>query len=284
MKKTIIVIITALVCWNIAQSQEKMKIAVINTYPHANFFKHFPDFNFNEVSRMLLSALSESEKFDIIDSVQTKQAFEEAFKEVRSQNPNAIAIKPIPVVLKVGEMLSVKKMIIGIVHSDISHRNLILIVQVVDMAMGICEWNIERAVPAEEIFKLKDIIPEFVRELTQKIVEGQQVIKIDSLYVFPVDVDIYATDYEMAEKIEKINLNNSYGYNNWRMPTVKEMQLIYDNRAIVGLDDFSTYLSSEKEGNLVKVMRSEDGSWWLSYPEELTYSRANRTFRLVRTE
>ena len=111
-----------------------------------------------------------------------------------------------------------------------------------------------------------------------------------NLYVFPEDLGnlTYSEAVGMCRNVNAVNL---YGYNDWRVPTLEELQIIYQNRLKLSELPNGYYISSkyasEKYGcsDGYSGVNFTNGS--LSPYSNDTYScnRANRgQVRLVRTD
>jgi hypothetical protein len=94
-------------------------------------------------------------------------------------------------------------------------------------------------------------MPELAENIVSKLFasDGNVVLLLGYLSVFPEDLGNMTYNQAM-ELCKNVNAVNLYGYNNWRLPTLNELKLIYQNRA--KLEGLSTgyYISSEYSSNI----------------------------------
>jgi hypothetical protein len=70
--------------------------------------------------------------------------------------------------------------------------------------------------------------------------QQKPIVLLDYLTVYPYDIGGFSEYPENV--IEAINKKNMFGYNDWRVPTTEEYELIYASRNEVrGLKDFEGY-------------------------------------------
>ena len=74
--------------------------------------------------------------------------------------------------------------------------------------------------------------------------QAEQTILLGYLYVFPEDLG-KLTYKEAIEMCRNVNSVNSYGYRDWRLPTLNELKIIYQNRGKVEGLTSDYYISSE---------------------------------------
>lgn len=227
MKKIFFETFIMLILFANVHAQEKMKIAVMDFKPGVGV----TEAEVNGLSEMLITALFETSKFTIVERTQLDKAITEQGFQKLNLSAGEIA--------KVGKILGVKSVLIGTVNFIATERT----TQQVETGMITGEYNIDvRIVDVEsgEIVSsagvtknssktYRDLMPTLAENLTKKIIstDGGQVVKLlGYLYVFPEDIGEWT--YEDALKMcANVNAGNLNGYNDWRIPTVSELQLIY---------------------------------------------------------
>lgn len=267
MKKVLFVACMILALLNNLQAQEKMKIAVLDFKPGVGV----TEAEVNGLSEMLITALFETNKFTIVERTQLDKAITEQGFQKSSISAGEIA--------KVGKILGVKSVLVGTVNFIATNRTS----EQVTTGMITGEYNIDvRIVNVEsgEIMSsagvtktasktYRDLMPSLTGELTKKIIssDGGQVFKLFGyLYVFPENLGNY-TYKEAMEMCDNINSANLYGFNNWRLPTLKELKIIYQNKDKLDGFPIGTYLSSEPSGStnynneiLYEALNMDDGT------------------------
>lgn len=282
MKKILFVACMMLALLNNVHAQEKMKIAVLDFKPGVGV----TETGVNGLSEMLITALFETNKFTIVERTQIDKAIAEQGFQKSNLSAGEIA--------KVGKILGVKSVLVGTVNFIATERT----TEQVATGMITGEYNIDvRIVDVEsgEIVSsagvtktttktYRDLMPTLAENLTKKIIssDGGQVVKLlGYLYVFPEDLGrlTYAEAMEMCKNVNAVNL---HGYNNWRIPTLNELKVIYQNKVkINGLSD-EWYLSNEipNKGNCYGL-NFKNGVGGASYGNDYF---ENGYIRLVRTD
>lgn len=81
---------------------------------------------------------------------------------------------------------------------------------------------------------------EIVRNLSSSVREKKTIqILYDYLYVYPEDLGTFTT--KPTNIIAMNNRNNSYGYSDWRIPTLEEVQILQANATMLRLDKDKNY-------------------------------------------
>jgi hypothetical protein len=100
----------------------------------------------------------------------------------------------------------------------------------------------------------RDLMPQLANDLSSKLIgssenNGNGIVKLlGYLYVFPEELGRFSP-FETEEVVKNVNSRKLFGYNDWRLPTKSELQLIYNNRnKIEGLDYESIYMSNVIKG------------------------------------
>lgn len=102
----------------------------------------------------------------------------------------------------------------------------------------------------------------------------------DYLYVFPEDLGVFTT--KPLNIIDITNRNNSYGYSDWRLPTLEEIEFMQANATLLRLDNtykYASHVTNWGQGKSYKIrlvrtkviiqQRSED--FQKAYFEETSY-------------
>lgn len=89
---------------------------------------------------------------------------------------------------------------------------------------------------------------EIVRNLDSSV-RGTKTVQVlyDYLYVFPEDLGVFST--KPFNIIDITNRNNSYGYSDWRLPTIEEVQIMQANATMLRLDNARAYASEYTNWN-----------------------------------
>ncbi len=109
---------------------------------------------------------------------------------------------------------------------------------------------------------MKVVAQELVRNLDASVKQDSETVQVlyDFLYVYPKDIgsfSVYPTTV-----INVINRNNSYGFNDWRLPTDEELSLMEANSSLLHLDKGMPYAHSSSwvrsfEKLLVRLVRTK---------------------------
>ncbi len=285
------------------KAQEKMKIAVMDFKPGVGV----TEAEVNGLSEMLITALFETSKLTIVERTQLDKAIIEQGFQKSNLSAGEIA--------KVGKILGVKSVLVGTVNFIATERT----TEQVKTGMITGEYNIDvRIVDVEsgEIVSsagvtkttsktYRDLMPTLAENLTKKLIssdDGQVIKLLGYLYVFPEDIGMWT--YEDALKIcANVNASNLYGYNDWKIPAISELQLIYTYKSKfenlqIGLNCCDgIYLSNDKHlsssgtysgqkcfsmgcGNALYYYKTSSGCW-----ESSSISKdLKANIRLVRTD
>ena len=108
----------------------------------------------------------------------------------------------------------------------------------------------------------------------------QYQVLYDYLYVFPEDLGVFTT--KPLNIIDITNRNNSYGYSDWRLPTLEEIEFMQANATLLRLDNtykYASHVTNWGQGKSYKIrlvrtkviiqQRSEDVQ--KAYFEETSY-------------
>ncbi len=239
MKKCITMLLLSLALLPDLQAREKLKIAILDLEAAVGRSQEQVD----GLSDMLTSELFKTNCFTIVERKQVDKIIKEWNFQVSDLNPSQVN--------KIGRVLDVDAILIGTVNFKIRDRTL------TDMETGMAkgEYSIDiRLISVEDGTVLSAagrIVPEnktewevmtsIARELANNLIassdfDNSNVIKLfDYLYVYPFDLGYFSHYPETI--ISAINKNNMYGYNDWRLPTTEELQLLYANKYRLGLSN-----------------------------------------------
>lgn len=128
----------------------------------------------------------------------------------------------------------------------------------------------------------KPILKSSIENKREKTIVTEKVITIlelPELTIYPTDIDVKLNKYTEAEEMCKtLNNSNSFGYNNWRLPTKQEIQLMYMYRQkIKGLNSKRNYVSTEGILNFGNST-FDDGDDWKN---KIFYLRPIRVERVL---
>ena len=265
--KTAVIAMLAMFIAVTVSAQDKMKIAVLDFNPGVGVDASMV----NGLSDMLINSLFETRKFTIVERNQLDQIIKEQGFQKSNLSAGQIA--------KVGKILGVKSVLVGTVNFIATERT----PEQVTTGMITGEYNLDvRIVDAEngEVVSTagvtktasktyRDLMPTLAEDLTKKLVASNDrgVVKLlGYLYVFPEDLGSFAdTGYHDKtipwDMIATLNQNNTYGHNNWRLPTKAEMMLLIENVNKLNLIGRDYYFDSGKTRdfyyNRIRLVRTD---------------------------
>ena len=114
------------------------------------------------------------------------------------------------------------------------------------------------------------IVAVFISFTTNAQVKKEVIILNNSLYVFPEDIGYY-TYSEAKEACETINLSKSYGFSDWRLPTLFELQVMCLSK-VEGIEKDVYIHSSNDENSAIKgnvrLVRADNNTKTIRYVNE----------------
>ncbi|MDR1553285.1 MAG: DUF1566 domain-containing protein [Prevotellaceae bacterium] len=238
-KKVAIIAVAAMFIASAANAQDKMKIAVMDFNPGIGVDASMV----NGLSDMLINSLFETRKFTIVERTQLDKAIQEQGFQKSNLSAGQIA--------KVGKVLGVKCVLVGTVNFIATGRTteqvttgmitgeFNLDVRIVDVESG--EIVSTAGVAKTATTTYRDLMPKLATDLSSKLSgqnananeDNSDVVKLlGYLYVYPEDLG-KLTHGEAMEMCKNMNAANSYGFNNWRLPTRNELKVIMNNASKV---------------------------------------------------
>ncbi|GHT55267.1 hypothetical protein FACS189446_6360 [Bacteroidia bacterium] len=264
MKKIFAITLVLLLIVNNIQAQGKIKIAIVDLSAGVGRGQS----QVAGLSDMLTAELFKTGQFTIIERTQVNQIIKE--QNFQKSNLSNAQIKTI------GNILDVKALLIGTVNFIIRDRTIEDVVT--EMAKG--EYNVDiRLVDVEngEILSAaggnqynnqteRSLMKIIAQELTENMLDAnldskpqEVIILYDYLYVYPEDLGKFSSAPQMI--ITAINKNNTYGYNDWRLPTKEEVEVLNSNRKKLGMLNNTTYAHSDgfnsDDSYLIRLVRTE---------------------------
>jgi len=292
--KTVMIAITAMCIAGAANAQDKMKIAVMDFNPGVGVDASMV----NGLSDMLINSLFETRKFTIVERTQLDKVITEQGFQKSSLSAGQIA--------QIGKILGVKSVLVGTVNFIATERTTEQVatgmitgeynldVRIIDVQSGEVMSTAGATKTASRTYR--DLMPALAEDLSKKLFasDGGQVVKLlGYLSVFPEDLGNMTYD-EATKMCKNVNSVNLYGYNDWRLPTLDEVKLIYQNRAKLDGLTSGYYLSSQYSYNVcTNCYNSVAGYLGYNFSCGSTYTSCNSSsylgstsgyIRLVRTD
>lgn len=213
--------------------------------------------NLEGLSDMLINSLYESGNYDIVERSQINSAL----KELQLQGKDLSTAD----LTKMGQYLKVSHVLVGTV-------NFIPTGNSSDPGFVEGEYNIDvrivdvkssRVVATAGVTKnssqtYRSLMPELASQLSSKLSASSLPCIQGYLYVYPESLGC-TTLYGAKEKIKHLNAVNSFGRNDWRLPTIEELKLIANNKQILSYEISGCAFSSEKK---YYTSYSSDPKWY----------------------
>lgn len=221
----------------------QMKIGVINFKARAGVSSNDVD----GVSSIFGTYFINPQKFTLVERSQIDNVINEQGFQYSSLTENQA--------VKLGEILNLSKIVIGDVSIIGGQYN--VDVRIVNVQTGAVEatdgatWTggtSYRELMKNLAFRLMakiDYTQLIQPTINKQAVDNRVITLLGYLKIYPEDLGQF-TEYP-ASMINALNNNNSYGINNWRLPTIEELRLIRENmNKIEGIKREVLYFSSEK--------------------------------------
>ena len=101
---------------------------------------------------------------------------------------------------------------------------------------------------------------------------------IGNLMVDDTDLPNRYNFYEAQEQVELLNSDNHKGFSDWRVPTQKELNILYKNKNKIGGFSSSYYWSSsEYDAYLAWIQYFSNGYQFYYYKSNYNYVRCVRS-------
>lgn len=164
--------------------------------------------------------------------------------------------------VKVGQILNIQNMVIGYVN--ILNQQYNVDVRVVDVQSGAVVATEGATVAKGSSYReqMQKLATNLMNKMTAAISAstpvspGKVVILFDYLYVYPNDIGEFTS--APVNVIASINRNSQNGFNNWRIPSKEELDLMRANSSQLGLKN-GVYMTSDGiPSGIVRLVRTED--------------------------
>lgn len=234
MKKIIaFIILTFIVCINLCSAQDRLKIAIIDLKAGVKQDQQ----ETNGLADMMSEALFNSGVFSIVERSQVDKVIKEKRIKTRDLKSNDIQM--------VGKLLQVDAILTGTIN--FLHRDTRLASDGVSKTR-VGEVNIDVRLISVETGELlsaaggeirgtseRTLVTEIASMLVRNMDRAEVGVErntpfvlFDYLYVYPEDLGVFTSS--PSSLIEVINKNNSFGFNNWRLPTKEELDALSSNK------------------------------------------------------
>lgn len=225
MKKLVLFILSFIFSLGL-YSQEKPKLAVVDFMPGVGICES----QVNGLSDMLINALFDLGKFSIIERTQIEQVLKEQGFQKSSLSSSQLT--------KVGQILGVNYILAGTVNfivTDITTEQIQtgmasgefnIDIRVVDVVNG--EIIATAGVTKTSSQTYRSLMPKLAEEINEKLNKkssGGVVKLLDFLYVTPIEFDMSSRG-NIGSIVDMLNRSNYCGFNDWRMPTRSEADIL----------------------------------------------------------
>jgi len=249
--KNLSVFLAILFFTTFVQAQDKLKIAIVDLKAGVGRTQSQVD----GLSDMLTASLFETGQFTIVERTQVNKIITE--RKFQASDLSNAQIKTI------GNILGVDALLIGTVNFTYRERTL---ENVVTEAKE--EYNVDiRLISVEtgEILSAaggnqynnqteRNLMRTIAHELTENLIIAKSgsvskgvIALYGYLYVYPEDLGKFSTVPQAI--ITAINKNNTYGFNDWRLPTDEEIALLNSNKARLGMLNNAVYAHENSFNN-----------------------------------
>jgi len=244
MKKLLFLFTLFLVFSLSINAQNRLKIAIVDLKAGVGRTQSQVD----GLSDMLTASLFETGRFTIVERTQVNKIMQE--RRIKSENLSNTDIRTL------GNILEIDALLIGTINFIVTDRTLVDVIT--EMSTG--EYNVDVrlvSVLTGEILSAaggnqygnqteRNLMRTIANELTENLIisisgsnNKEVIILYDYLYVYPEDLGKFTAMPQTI--INSINRNNIFGFNDWRLPTADERDLLQANRHRLGLLNNTVY-------------------------------------------
>lgn len=255
--KKVLFVVSVLFFTVIANAQ--ISLAVMEFKPGSNMKT-----NVNGLSDMLINSLFDTGNYDIIERSQ----IEAALRELNIQGTDLSVAQ----LTQLGQYLKVDNVLVGTV-------NFIATGNSSDPGFQVGEYNIDvrivdvtssRVVATAGVVKdgnqtYRSLMPKLARQLSEKLTVSNILVLDGYLYVFPEKLEKLGYD-DAKKKIDLLNSASVFGKNTWRLPTVEELELIFENSSKLKYSISEAWTSAY----------AGDGDYYTVGPNGKDYEHRNR--------
>ena len=246
-KRTMFAIIAILIVG--AVNAQKPKLAVMDFVAGVGLYQK----DVNGLSDMLINSLFNTGRFELIERGQLCELIGETNLQKSSLSAGQ---------LQQLKIKGVNFLLLGTANLTEGEYN--IDVRVVDVGTGKFHSTAEVTKLSGQTYRT--MMPKLANELATKLPQtvnatittekpkGHIVILYDYLTVYPEDLGNFSA--KPTNLIDNLNKNNSYGFNNWRLPTTEELEILKNNSSKIGLQN-SSYMSVDNSNGIVRLVRTE---------------------------
>lgn len=198
--------------------------------------------NLEGLSDMLINSLYDSGNYEIIERGQINYALKELGLQGKTLS--------IADLTKMGQYLKVSHILVGTVNfiPTGNSSEVGFLEGEYNIDVRIVDVKTSRVVATAGVTKnssqtYRSLMPDLASQLSQKININTVPCLQGYLYVYPEYLG-YSTKSGAEDKIKHLNACNSFGRNNWRLPTIDELRMIVDNLSILNYEVTSGYAFS----------------------------------------